>query len=575
MRTVIPKIKEFPDDGRRWRLDWIGNVKLNPSIPSEPHLEASIVPLRDGIGDKYDSTSSSINSERQEIYLGVGQLPVLMTGSLWQHGRCLPERAGKEVEFNGLTIDSSTTQIVPAHKIDEGQPLVPRQYYMMGKGYSNPLLAIKWKDDPFGILVPMAELLRYYYATSTDLALALFAGAFRHELHEIINPNHSGLVVAEKRCVLHLRQHICNDDGWVIGRILNSPEAFRGATMLHDQLMKDSLNHKTSHIETCFPFSGDTNLRAYTKLINSQGKWRHLVLTLSHCTGAFPFDELTVFRDNDNRLPPDPSKDLPIEKKLPAFPRPQVKDGDTLDVPLQSQHEINQQFDPVHITLPSDRFGALNGKQIDYPNQKTECRYTGKLRPYLVNAAVDNFGTGQGQYNGTASAKAKLAHKQERRKGLPASFEHFIAAIELINNSPDWKAKIRIYDDLIRYIPLLKNKDQYQWAYLNSPSKKRRHVIIGDIKYNNNIYTVIEFEHRKNEHYKTIILTSDDGIEINNSQIYSVLINIAKNEGILSHFKNQKNIIKATLKHTWNTIESFSFSIKEKIVSTKKLKPQN
>ena len=93
MRTVIPKIKEFPDDGRLWRLDWIGNVNLNPSIPSEPHLEASIVPLRDGIGDKYDSTSSSINSERQEIYIGVGQLPVLMTGSLWLVAALRPRRA--------------------------------------------------------------------------------------------------------------------------------------------------------------------------------------------------------------------------------------------------------------------------------------------------------------------------------------------------------------------------------------------------------------------------------------------------------------------------------------------------
>lgn len=375
MRTVIPQIKEFPDDGRIWRIDWVGNVELNPAIPSEPRLEVSMVPLRDGIGDKYDSTSSAINSERREIYIGVGQLPVLMIGSLWKQGRCLQERAGKEVEFNELTINSLTTQVIPAHKVDEGQPLIPRQYYMMGKGYSNPLLAVEWKGDPFGILVPMAELLRYYYATSTDLALALFTGAFRHEPHEIINLDHSGFVSAEHRCVLHLRQHICNDDGWVIGRILNAPEAFRGATMLHDQLMKDSLNRKTSHIETCFPFSGDTNLRAYTKRINSQGKWRYLVLSLSHCTGAFPFDELTIFRDNDNRLPPDPSTDLPIEKKLPAFPRPQAKDGDTLDVPLQSQHEINQQIDPVHITLPSDRFGALNGKKID-PEFKSEVRHS-------------------------------------------------------------------------------------------------------------------------------------------------------------------------------------------------------
>ena len=563
MRTVIPQIKEFPDDGRIWRIDWVGNVELNPAIPSEPRLEVSMVPLRDGIGDKYDSTSSAINSERREIYIGVGQLPVLMIGSLWKQGRCLQERAGKEVEFNELTINSLTTQVIHAHKVDEGQPLIPRQYYMMGKGYSNPLLAVEWKGDPLGILIPMAELLRYYYATSTDLALALFAGAFRHELHEIINLDHSGFVAAEHRCVLHLRQHLCNDDGWVIGRILNAPEAFRGACMLHDQLMKDSLNRKTSHIETCFPFSGDTNLRAYTKRINSQGKWRYLVLSLSHCTGAFPFDELTIFRDNDNRLPPDPSTDLPIEKKLPAFPRPQAKDGDTLDVPLQSQHEINQQIDPVHITLPSDRFGALNGKKIDYPNQKTECRYSGRLKPCLVNTSVNDFGTGRGQYNGSASAKAKLAHKQERRKSLPASFEHFIAAIELINQTPGWRASIREADESIRYMPLLKSPHKRQWSYLDSKTNKKRNVIIGNILFKNRNYCLVEVESRQSEHYCLGLLELKGmTTAAQDHHLHSILKQLAKNEGKWSGMSN--NFV-TQLKHTWTKVEEFHNTITTKI----------
>lgn len=42
MQNGIPKIREFPDDGRIWRVDWFGGVERNHQIYSEPKIQVSV-----------------------------------------------------------------------------------------------------------------------------------------------------------------------------------------------------------------------------------------------------------------------------------------------------------------------------------------------------------------------------------------------------------------------------------------------------------------------------------------------------------------------------------------------------
>lgn len=289
MSRTIPAIKEFPKDGRIWRLDWFGAVERNYDIPTEPYVQVVISPLRQGATD-YASNNSVVHNDRKTILIGVGQLPLLSIGSLWQEGHCLPDRAGKTTTFEDLEISDDTTRVVPANLVEEGQQLIPFSAHRIGgAGMGSKCIAISWKGDPYGVLIPMSEIVRFYYATSTDLAHALFSGAFRHDLHSLINTEKSGYVQAEDNCVLKLRQHLEDEDGWIIGRILTSKEAWHGATLLHDTLMKESANHRRVHMETTFPFSGATNLTVHFKPIMSMGRWRHLVFAIDCCTAPFPF----------------------------------------------------------------------------------------------------------------------------------------------------------------------------------------------------------------------------------------------------------------------------------------------
>ncbi|MGR3834909.1 hypothetical protein [Ralstonia pseudosolanacearum] len=472
MSRTIPAIKEFPKDGRIWRLDWFGAVERNYDIPTEPYVQVVISPLRQGATD-YASNNSVVHDDRKTILIGVGQLPLLSIGSLWQEGHCLLDRAGKTTTFECLEISADTTQVVPASLVEEGQQLIPFNAHRIGgAGMGSKCIAISWKGDPYGVLIPISEIVRFYYATSTDLAHALFSGAFRHDLHSLISTAKSGYVEAENRCVLKLRQHLEDEDGWIIGRILNSEEAWHGATLLHDTLMKESANHRRVHMETTLPFTGATNLTVHYKPIMSMGRWRHLVFAIDRCTAPFPFKNLTILRDNDNNQA-DPSTDLPEDEKRLAFMQVAGSQSQIGKTQLQSQRAGSNTFLPVKLALPTDRFADIAGKVPDKP-LKESCQYkSGDMKTFRP-VTVDELSTGGGTGTEQNVARAKVVGSIARRSGLPQSFESFVSVIAELNKLPDVSAAVRSSADGTEFIPLLKPARTKQWSYLDSKTKARR-----------------------------------------------------------------------------------------------------
>ncbi len=552
MTRTIPSIKEFPKDGRVWRIDWFGGVERNYDIPSEPYLQVVISPLHQGAAD-YASNSSVVHDDRKTILIGVGQLPLLSIGSLWLEGHCLPDRAGKTTTFEGLNISGDTTRVVRANLVDDNQQLIPFNAHRVGgPGLESKCIAVTWRGDPYGVLIPMAEIVRFYYATSTDLAHALFVGAFRHDLNSLINAAESGYVPAEDRCVLKLRQHLEDEDGWIIGRILNSEDAWHGATLLHDALMKESVNHRRAHMETCFPFGGLTNLTVHYKPIMSMGRWRHLVFAIDRCTAPFSFRNLTILRDNDNRQA-DPSTDLQEEEKLPAFMQVARSRTETWKTQLQSRKDASNTFLPVKLLVPTARFADIAGKVPDKP-LKDSCQYKSGGMMTFRPAEVAELSTGGGSGGEHNIGQAKVVGSIARRTGLPQSFESFISIIAELDKLPDVSAAIRSPVAGTEFIPLLKSPRTKQWSYLDSETKARRRVIVADACVETVNFCLIEFEWRKGERYKLVLAWKADTARLSNSELHEMLISLAKAKGGWEKAYISNGIDVQALKHTWPTI---------------------
>ncbi len=143
------------------------------------------------------------------------------------------------------------------------------------------------------------------------------------------------------------------------------PEAFQGANQPFDDILQHSINKKWIHVTSAFPFVGLTNLTARTKRIRSitDDGWKILILGLEYCTAPFPFKNATFPRDNDNNREVDPNNKLPPEEKKSAWQIPANKESDG-NKDLQNKREPNQECSTETITLPTNRFAAIEGKNL-------------------------------------------------------------------------------------------------------------------------------------------------------------------------------------------------------------------
>ncbi|MCG9053523.1 hypothetical protein LH447_10530 [Laribacter hongkongensis] len=562
MRKAIPRIKEFPDDGRIWRVDWFGGVERNPQVPSEPKIQLIISPVVDGAAD-YAASNAVNHEERRSISIGVGQLPLVTIGSLWQNRHCLVATAGKTNTFENLVISPETVRLVKSDVLVDGQQLIRKKYHQIGAGLAANCLAIEWQGDPYCIIIPTAEIIRFYYATSSDLAKAIFAGDFRHDLGSIVNPDECQFLVPDRRCILKLRKEFADADAYIIGRILNCHEAFEGAALVHDSMIKQAVLGKPRlYPDAAFPFVGSTNLRVRMKAMKTpdEKNWRFIVFALEYCSGAFPFSAITCDRDNSN-LRPEEGKDQPDDLKEPAYPSKQPSGQDVTDGELQSEEDTSKNIQSAVVTMPEERFGALAGIELEKP-EKDVCHYfsAGVIRPLAL--PTDVLGTGNGSYTDTGVTPTSAEVKHIRQEAMPASFENFEAMVKHLDGLAGCQAKIRTRTDAIAYIPLMKPHKAWQWSYLDSGKQQRRAVVVADIVRGPSAYSLIEFQWREGESFKLAMVSLPGGAKLGDEQLNLLLRLLAKKEGRWESAKSLLgNIQLLTLKHTWPSVETYAQAV--------------
>lgn len=558
----VPKIKEFPMDGRFWRVDWLSALEPNPQITTEPFLQIIISPFYSDPfslpADKLSSLAVTDASHQKIIRVGVGQLPFIDIGSVWRDKVHQGIYAGTTEVISSLPIYPERIKIISAgHKVD-GHYLVPYSHYRLGPGLGSQLVAVEHNGDPYGILIPAMELIRFYYAISTNLAHALFSGALQHNPDLIMNTGNTHYQADEDRVILGLRQQVTDEEGWVIARILRSETAANVCRNIYDGVIKDSVNNKYIQVTSGFPFVGTTSLTARVKKIPSsdKNKWRRLVLALEHCTAPMPYSELTIIRDNDASKA-SPTTDIPKDKKQ-TYIRSSGSASIDQNLELQSQKDTNAGLLNVVLKIASNRFGALQNRKPDKPT-KEQCEYRSSGRS-REDFKFDALGTGLGGYGEAEQRiqKASIAPVRNRVKFATQSFELFIAAVNHLNQQEGISANIRQTLPELNHMPLTKPSGKWQWGYLDSAAKRRRGVIIADITMNGRFYNLIEFEQRKNERCTACLLPTGYS-KVHDRTLYNVLFQCSSKIGVWKNIK--VHMVVVPLKHTWSDHYSFSSSI--------------
>jgi hypothetical protein len=398
---AIYAIDAFPDDDQLWRIDWIGGVRYNTSVPSEPLIDICLAQLPSGEANPL-SAKSRTSDTKTVVKIGVGLLPYISIASVWQKRR--PVAAGFAAYRRQLRIDTKSCRTEMLGELTANYNGIPRSYYLFGASWPHVretlLLAIEQDGDPLGVLVPTAEIVRFYYAPSTRLAQVLFWG----EYGETFNTERSG-VLEEGVIRIHLRRWLEDQDAWTLARYLCSPAMQRETRRLYSGLQIYQFNSPNvipapnQKLACGFPFEGSTTIQGICLPLpgptsNSSPRW--LMLRIERCTAPFPFDQVIVDRDNNSLL----GENAEDETLIPAWAKDE-RNGQPVEKQspdaFRSDEEPRRGLDPLRIDLVEDRFEGLKDKKL-VKEEKTVQRFRHSPLKVRANQMLTGLGTGQGTW---------------------------------------------------------------------------------------------------------------------------------------------------------------------------------
>lgn len=567
-RIVVPKIKDFPKDGRKWRLDWLGAISSNLQESSEPTIDVLMSPVKVGVVNPL--SAHSIHGEERTVFkVGVGLLPFLRIGSLWKDGRPLAGFAGGARRFDEVVISAETVTQMPASQMDlalgDGYSVIPAWVYEFGGlGLKSRCLAIEQDNDPFAIILPAIEAIRFYYAGSTNLTSLSLFGAYENYLTDIINPEESGYLSEQDRCVLRLRRWITDDDGWTIGRVLHSPLARMGVRKIYESIIPYSVEGQPAYPTCDLPFEGTTRWLARGIPFESvAGEKRFFIFELTRCSSPFPFEQLHVTRDNDGRKALKET-DIPEEGKKPCWAIPRVVGLQTEEAELQKSHDPRRAVDPVFLNMIGERFDALVDQEI-IKTEKIEAPYMSGQLVSLSTIDVKQLSTGS-EIGGNQLVGPMKVQEPTRRKGAKPSFEIMLEATELLDQMEGFSASMRSasYDHFL--MPRLKPENRRQWPYLDFGSRTIRCVWAIDIQCRGVHYCFIDYELRRKGEKAAGLVRLLVGEIISFTDFNRILNGISVSEG---NWRNsyflQHDIITTRRKHTWTNGSECAEAVAEMI----------
>ena len=214
----------------------------------------------------------------------------------------MKSRCSPRLPLVKLKVDTTSAESIHTGAKDNDHYVIPRAQFQLGLHIHarSWCVAIANGADPYSVLIPTPRRICFYYATSSVLARAPFAGAFfADNVQWLLNPksyfDRNGRVAA-----VRLRMKVPNADAPTIARILMDDQAAEGARMIHRtlQMPGEGESRFPGHLHAVSWHQHAAVRKRLPLRSTPNGPDRHLVLQIVSCDGPFPFDRLIRSRDN-------------------------------------------------------------------------------------------------------------------------------------------------------------------------------------------------------------------------------------------------------------------------------------
>lgn len=300
---MLCPLATLPKDSQAYHVDSIGYVRRNP-ICSKNHIVdvyLSPVGLSNGIIDT-DSIVRTFSKVRQKRYqISIGEFFAFCQGSVISNGTIAQPKLSPNFKAR-LSINAFTTRTVFGSAREEVlgrfRYVIPPQQWGMGALGLSELVAVERDGDPFSVLIPAVELVRFYHCSSSRLNQALFSSEIT-ELNSLINLKKTSYDANNRTLKITLRKQLPHEDALIIGRWFCERSAYNSALSVWNSLVKLRFNDQLSYIplQATFPFSGETTIEGRGIELPTPGhvkQPRILLLSLLRCSRPLPFEKLVV-----------------------------------------------------------------------------------------------------------------------------------------------------------------------------------------------------------------------------------------------------------------------------------------
>lgn len=364
---MLPPLSTLPQDNRTYRIDSIGNLQRNPSSSANHILSLSLSEIGGDTTARYSPlTEFGDKSNRLRYYISVGEFFSHCAGSVVQNGKLISIPTQSNFEGRLAISDASTKLISSAHREIQGERaefVIPPQYYHFCAPSSLPsIVAIARDGDPYSVLIPTHEVVRFYHCGSSTLSQALFTSQIT-DLNFFANMEKTRFDRANRRLSVVLRKQFPDDDAIIIGRWIADTYAHKQSMAMWNALvsLRASARFHLSSPKEAFPFKGETTIRAYGVYLPTPcnlANQRFLVLSLLHCSYPLPFDELIVGSERPRLVNKEAEKgkaDKENQEGQPYRLRPKLTPEATSD-PFSNP---TNHFDAAIVRVASNRFPKI------------------------------------------------------------------------------------------------------------------------------------------------------------------------------------------------------------------------
>lgn len=431
------RIKTFPKGDSLWRVDWISGIRLNPNALSEQLITVFFTRLH--VSNELESgdplSNHNLSKDHYFADIGVGVLPLVWIGSVWRNGHLVEENI--EPPTSDFVVDTTHAKFIKlSSTVDKGgksYQILPLHQYPVGieawkRINSSLLIALPYKGDPIGLLIPALEVIRFYYIYSSYSARAIFFGQYEKLLRE---PTTFDSATGVVKTFLHW---FCKQsDAWLLARYKASPLMQERAIKIHEWNQLENINKFSSEPinASFFPFDGKSRLTAECKqIVGDDGVKRFIAVRLKRCSAAMPFSDVHLEVEDK------PTDIVEIEERKPIWARTWPHGIEEIPKELDHSGEPDKRYFPIDIGVLESRFSDLEGKKLFVVRKKSD-KPKGNAIARPAEKPKTGVGTSDGTYGESNTAKGNVRVDVSFREdnNLKTDLDSFIAALEYLRTS--------------------------------------------------------------------------------------------------------------------------------------------